>query len=73
MEMIGREIYIRTRDCNGHFSVSAHRVWDGRLFLEARMTEAAQENAKQLEKAPDSNPQARVEEITRAQYLQLRK
>lgn len=66
----GRDLFLRNTDADGVVSVLALRTWDAARLLEAYRANAAQAN----ERADKSSPRlARVEQITRAQYLAERR
>jgi hypothetical protein len=64
-----RDIYLRHTGTDGTSFVQLHRVWDGSLFLTARVNEAQQANAKVKGDAPRL---AAVKVITREDYLTAR-
>lgn len=65
--LAGRDVYVRHTDINGHSSVDSHRVWDIGLFMAARERDCAKANTE------NKGGKARVEQITKPQYLSERK
>lgn len=68
--MVGRDVFVRHTDTNGHATVRSHRVWCADLFLAARAAEADKLNHDVKDK--DAPRLAKVEVITQAQYLKER-
>lgn len=68
-KMLARDVYVRHTNTDGHSYAAEHRVWDVGLFMSARESETTLLNAK-----VESNGKrlAKVEQITREQYLQER-
>lgn len=62
-----RDIYIRHTGPDGKAFVQQHRVWDADRFMAARAADAVAANAK------DKSTKAKVEVITKQQYMQERK
>lgn len=46
LQLMGRDIWVKTTTKNGESSTSHHRVWDVALFMAAREKEAAKEGSK---------------------------
>jgi len=51
-------IYLERTDKDGQLTVTEHRVWDAKIFMDARRSEAAKEGGKSSAK-----------QITREDYL----
>jgi hypothetical protein len=62
LEHVGRDVYLRHTDKQGHAYVQQHRVWDADLFITSQVEAALKEGGKSL-----------VAQITKDQYLKERK
>jgi hypothetical protein len=67
--LTGRDIYLRHTNTGGASWVCEHRVWDAEKFIASQAAAAVALNAEVKGEAPR---RARVEQITREQYLNER-
>ena len=66
-----RDLYLRHTATDGNGYVQCHRVWDADIFIAARQREAQKANADV--KGDDAPRRARIDIVTRDQYLNSRK
>jgi hypothetical protein len=67
--LIGRDIFVRHTDKDGHSSVQQHRVWDAERFIASLQAATAKVNA---DERGGGTRLAKATQITHDQYLQER-